>query len=131
MFLLFQSDFLRFLITNDTYKTWEETALSWALAIIVVAVIWTILWTLIKLGIKFSAAHAKDVVWRRTSVWGYIFLGLIPVTLSLFSLWYYNEDFLKVAYINGLLKGVIITWILYFIFTVLVHLVIASWRREL
>jgi hypothetical protein len=125
------SDFLRSLVTDTSYRTWEETAMSWLLTVIVVAVVWTILWILIKIGFKLGAAHPVDRGWKRSSAWGYIFLGFLPITLTMFWFWYASEDFYKVANVGGLVKGILLAWFLYLLLQLISHLIFRPWRNEL
>jgi hypothetical protein len=125
------ADILRYFVTDTSYNTWEETAFSWFSTIFFVAIVFTIVMTLIKLLVKQIALHAKDRVWTRSKVWGFLFLGFLPIFIVLALFWYLSEDFYKVASAGGLIKGTLFSWLIYLIFSLIVNLFPKSWRNEL
>ncbi|HMS38612.1 MAG TPA: hypothetical protein PKE69_00055 [Pyrinomonadaceae bacterium] len=125
------TDILRFFVTDTSFKGWEETAFSWFANTLFVAIIFTVLMNILKFCIKSLAKHHNDQTWSRSKTWGFIFLGFLPIVLLLTFLWYSNDDFLKVAYVGGLVKGTLFSWLIYLFLSLIVNLVPKSWRGEL
>ena len=125
------TDILKFFVTDTTYNSWEEVAFSWFSIILFVAIIFTIVMSVGKLAIKQIALHAKDRVWTRSKTWGWVFLGFVPIFLTLVLFFYLSDDFLKVTAVGGLVKGTLFSWLIYFITSLIVNLVPKSWRNEL
>lgn len=131
MFLLFlQSDFLRLFIENNESDTWQDTATSWLITAVVVAVLSAGLVFGYKALRKSMADIAKRKIWTRGQTWLLILIGIFPIFFILLAVWYFTRDFLNFVQIGGLLKGTVFAWILYLIFMVVGHLV-SPWRREL
>lgn len=131
MFLLFlQDDFLRFFIENIEPDDWQETATSWLITAVVVAVLGAGLMFAIKALRKSMADIAKRKIWTRGQTWLLILIGLFPIFIVLLAVWWMTRDFLNFVQFGGLVKGTLFAWFLYLIFMVIGHLV-SPWRREL
>ena len=131
MFLLFlQDDFLRFFIENIEPDDWQETATSWLITAVVVAVLVAGLMFAYKALRKSMADIAKRKIWTRGQTWLLILIGLFPIFFVLLVAWYMTRDFLNYVQFGGLVKGTLFAWFLYLIFMVIGHLV-SPWRREL
>lgn len=131
MFLLFlQDDFLRFFIENIEPDNWQETATSWLITAVVVAVLAAGLMFAVKALRKSMADIAKRKIWTRGQTWLLILIGIFPIFFVLLAVWYMTRDFLNYVQFGGLVKGTLFAWFLYLIFMVVGHLV-SPWRREL
>ena len=131
MFLLFLQDgFLRFFIENIEPDNWQETATSWLITAVVVAVLAAGLMFAIKALRKSMAEIAKRKIWTRGQTWLLILIGIFPIFFVLLAVWYMTRDFLNFIQFGGLVKGTLFAWFLYLIFMIVGHL-ISPWRREL
>lgn len=135
MLLIFlQSDFwrnfVRFFIEDIDTDLWEQTATSWVITALVVAVLIAGLSFGYKALRKAGASQPDKKIWSRGSTWLSFFIGLFPVFLVLFFIWYLDGDYTNYIKIGGLLKGTLFAWIVYLFLMVVGHLV-SPWRREL
>ena len=130
-FLLFQeSGFFGWLIDNHDADGWEDTAQSWLFAAIVVAVICAGLMIFYKWLKKRSAESIERKIWSRGKTIILMLVGLLPLLLMMTALWYSTRDYFDVVGVGGLLKGVVLGWILYLMLMLIGHLA-SPWRREL
>ena len=127
---IIQSNFLRFFIDNIEADEWGDIAFSWVIAALVVAVLCAGLTFGLKAFMKMIASHQDKKVWKRGKTWLSFFIGLFPVFIVLWILWYMSRDFVNFIQVGGLLKGVIFAWLLYLLIMIVGHLV-SPWRREL
>jgi hypothetical protein len=125
-----ESDFLRLFIENLDEDDWPETARSWLIAAIVVAVLCTGLMIFIKWFKKQNAGNVKGMVWSKRETLMLMLIGLLPVFIAVFVVWYASRDFFNIVGVGGLLRGVFFSWLLYLILFLLGHL-LSPWRREL
>jgi H+/Cl- antiporter ClcA len=131
MFLLFlQDDFLRFFIENTDPDDWQDTAMSWLITAVVVAVLAAGLTFAYKALRKSMADIAKRKIWTRGQTWLLILIGIFPIFFVLLTVWWLKWDFWDYVQFGGLVKGTLFAWFLYLIFMVVGHLV-SPWRREL
>jgi hypothetical protein len=122
-------DILRAVSTNHDVDGWREVTTNWIVASVVVSVACVGIMTLLKWIMKVRAGSPKERIWRRGKALGFIFAGMAPVLVFLSIVWFLNRDFMNVIEIAGLLKGVLIGWVLYLALFFLVHL--GSWRYDL
>lgn len=128
--LLQESGLLAWLIDNHDANGWEETAQSWCFAAIVVAVICAGLIILYK-WLKKRAAKTVDArIWGRGQSVVLMLVGLVPVLLMMGTLWYTNPDYHDVVGMGGLMKGIVVGWLLYLLLVLITH-VLSSWRNEI
>lgn len=130
LLLLLENDFLRFFIDNIEPDDWQDTAQSWLITAVVVAVLGAGLVFAYKALRKSMADIARKKIWTRGQTWLLILIGIFPIFIAMFAVWYLTRDFLNFIQVGGLFKGVVFAWILYLIFMVVGHLV-SPWRREL
>lgn len=128
--LLFQDDFLRWFIENIESDNWQDTATSWLITAIVVAVLSAIIAFGIKAFLKASAKLQVEKIWSRGKTWLLIAVGLFPLFLVLLTIWYFTRDFINFVQVGGLFKGTVFAWLLYTLLMIFGHLV-SPWRREL
>jgi Na+/H+-dicarboxylate symporter len=128
-YIFFANDFLRW-FTEDRIKGWEETAESWLITAVVIAVLCAGLMLLYKLMRKKAARNIIEQTWskRRTAL--LIVIGLLPVFLCILTAWYTSSNFFNVMRVSGLFKGVLFAWLLYLLLMIIGHLA-SPWRREL
>ena len=126
----FWRSFTRFFIEDIDTELWEETATSWVVTALVVAVLLAGLSFGFKALRKASASHHDKKIWSRGQTWLSFFIGLFPVFIVLFFLWYLDRDFTNYIKIGGLVKGTFFAWIIYLFMMIFGHLV-SPWRREL
>lgn len=135
MLLIFlQSDFwrnfIRFFIEDIDTDLWEETATTWVVTAIVVAVLIAGFSFAYKAFVKASASNPSKKIWSRGKTWLSFFIGLFPVFVVLVIMWNMNGDFTNYIKIGGLLKGTLFAWVVYIFLMAAGHLV-SPWRREL
>lgn len=131
MFLLFLQDgFLRLFIDNIEPDNWQETATSWLLTAVVIAVLIAGLVFAYKAVRKSMADIARRKIWTRRQTWLLIFIGIFPIFFVLLAIWYLTRDFLNYVQFGGLVRGTLFAWLLYLFCMVIGHLV-SPWRREL
>ena len=128
--LLQESEFFSWLTDNHDADGWEETAQSWLFAAIVIAVICAGLMVFYKWLKKHSAESIDKKIWSRGNTVVLMIVGLLPVLLMMSALWYFTRDYFDVVGVGGLLKGIVLGWLLYLLLMVIGHLA-SPWRREL
>src|ERR1700682_2020062 len=122
-FLLFQeSGFFGWLIDNHDADGWEDTAQSGLFSAIVVAVICAGLMIFYKWLKKRSAESIERKIWSRGKTIILMLVGLLPLLLMMTALWYSTRDYFDVVGVGGLLKGVVLGWILYLMLMLIGHL---------
>lgn len=118
-------------LTGDTsVDGWQDTALNWLIAALVIAVVCTGLMALVKVVMKQKAPNPKRRIWPRSKSVIFILLGLLPVLLSATAVWYFSRDFVNIMTVGGLLKGVLFAWALY-LFLMLISHTWGEWRNDL
>lgn len=131
MFAFFlENEFLRLFIDNVEPDDWADTAFSWVMVAIVVAVLGAGIVFAFKAARKSMADIAKKKIWTRGRTWLLIFIGIFPIFLVLLLIWYISRDYYNFIQIGGLLKGTLFAWLIYLLLMVIGHLV-SPWRREL
>jgi hypothetical protein len=134
LLILLQSDFwrgfIRFFIDDIDSDLWQETATSWIVTALVVAILLAGASFGYKALRKASASHHDKKIWSRPKTWLSFFIGLFPVFLVLLFVWYSNRDFTNYIKVGGLLKGTLFAWLMYLFLMIIGHLV-SPWRREL
>ncbi len=128
--LLQESDFLAWLIDNRDADGWEETAQSWFIAAIVIAVLCSGLILFYKWLKKHSAKNINEKIWSRGQTVILMLVGLLPVFLMMLVLWYVTRDYFDVVGVGGLFKGILFGWLLY-LFLMFIGHVASPWRREI
>lgn len=130
-YLLFlESDLLGWLVDNHESVGWEETARSWMIAAVVIAVLCAGLMMFYKWLKKRTAENIDKKIWSRNQTVLLMIVGLLPVFLLMILLWYATRDYFDVVQIGGLFKGIVFGWLLYLLFMFIGH-VASPWRREI
>lgn len=125
-----ESDFLQFFADNRDYDDWDQIALNWVIAAVVVSVICTGLVMAFKWWRKKSAGVIRLEAWSRGETLVLITVGLAPIFLLTLVIYYYSRDFENVVGVGGLVKGILFSWLLYLLLIVAGHAV-SPWRHEL
>lgn len=125
-----ENDFIRLFIDDRGSDNWQDTATSWLITAVIVAVIGSGLIFAFKGFRKYMADIAKRKIWTRRQTWLLIFIGIFPIFATLWFFWYLEHDYLTFIQIGGLLKGTLFAWLIYLVLMVIGHLV-SPWRREL
>lgn len=129
--LLYQgSSFLQMFVDSCDEEGCEDTALNWVIAAVVVAVVGALLMLAFKWLRKYTAINIVQKAWSRGQTIVLIIVGLIPVLLVLLTIWYITRNFYNYVGVGGLLKGVLMSWLLYVLFMFAGH-VLSPWRREI
>jgi len=128
--LLQESGFFSWLVEDNEASGWEETAQSWLIASIVIAVICAGLMAAIKFVIKQRAPNIKRRVWSRLRTIIFILVGFSGVLLATFLVWYSSPDFVNIVGVAGLLKGILFSWLLYTVGMLIWHS-FGEWRRDI
>ena len=128
--LIQSSGFLQLFIDSCEDEGCEETALNWVLATVVVAIVCALLMLGIKWIKKYAAINLIQKAWSRGQTVVLIILGLVPVLIVLFIIWYTTRNFFNYVGMGGLLKGVVFAWLLYVVMMFTGHL-LSPWRREI
>lgn len=126
----FWRNFLRFFIEDISPESWMDVAERWVFATIVIAVLGAGVSFGCKALLKASSNHHDQKIWSRGKTWLSFFIGLFPIFLVLFLMWYLTRDYANYVKIGGLLKGTLFAWIIYLFLMIVGHLV-SRWRREL
>lgn len=108
----------------------EDTAVSWVVTAIIVAVVSAGLMMGVKALRKTMALTVGEKGWSRGQTWLLIIVGLTPVFLLASLVWYMTRDFFNFIGVSGLFNGILLAWFLYLLFMVAGHLA-SPWRREL
>ncbi len=128
--LLQSSSFLRMFVDSCDEEGCEDTALNWVIAAIVIAIICALLMLAFKWLRKYTAINIVQKAWSRGQTVVLMLVGLIPVVLVLLIVWYTTRNFFNYVGVGGLLKGIVMSWLLYVLFMFTGHLV-SPWRREI
>ena len=129
--LLLQSfDFLQMLLDSCEDDGCEDTALNWLIAAIVVAIVCSLFMLGIKWLKKYTAINLVQKAWSRGQTVVLIIVGLLPVLITLIVIWYTTRNFFNYVGVGGLLKGIVLSWVVYMFFVFTGHL-LSPWRREL
>jgi hypothetical protein len=129
-YIIWESDFLQFFADNRDFDNWEDTALNWVVAALVVSVLCAGLTLIYKWFRKKSAGVIKEQAWSRGETIVLMLAGLLPVFLLTLAVWFASRDFGNVIGVGGLMKGVAFSWVLYLLLMFIGHLA-SPWRREL
>lgn len=129
---LFQDSSILQTFVNSTDEVgWEDTALNWLLAALVISVVCAGVMLTIKWLKKRGARNILQKTWAANKTIILILSGLMPVLLALLIVWYMTRNFFNYVSGGGLLKGIVISWFLYVLFMVAGHLLSPKWRRDL
>ena len=128
--LLQSSSFLRMFVDSCDEEGCEDTALNWVIATIVIAIVCALLMLAFKWLRKYTAINIVQKAWSRGQTVVLMLVGLIPVVLVLLIVWYTTRNFFNYVGVGGLLKGIVMSWLLYVLFMFTGHLV-SPWRREI
>lgn len=127
---LLDSDFLKFFTTNRELDDWQDTATSWVLTALVIAIVGAGLMLSYKWLRKIMAASIVEKTWSRGETMVLMLVGLIPVLLATWVIWYATRDYFNIIGVGGLVKGILFAWLLYLLFMFIGHL-LSPWRREI
>jgi small-conductance mechanosensitive channel len=131
MYLLEGLDGLLEWFTGDTsVDGWQETALNWLIAALVISVVCTGLMAVVKFVMKQKASRPEQRIWPRGKAVLFILLGLLPVLLLAIIVWYLSRDFVNIMTISGLFKGILFAWVLYLLLMLAGH-TWGEWRNDL
>lgn len=128
--MILESDFLRFFTQYREIEGWEDTALTWVFAAVIISACGTALMSLIKLFKKSTATNIKTRTWSSGRTWLLIVFGLFPVFFLTLVVWYFTRDFYNIIGFQGFIRGVVFACLLYLVMIVFVH-VLTSWRNEI
>jgi len=108
---------------------WEDTAQSWLMTVIVIAIVIAGLMFAYK-GLRKSLAKVTEKAWSRGQTVLLIVIGLAPVLAVVIFAWYFTGDYFEYAKLKGLGSGIFVSWIVYLFVMLFGHLA-SSWRREI
>ena len=128
--LLQGSSFLRMFVDSCDEEGCEDTALNWVIAVLVIAIICALFMLAFKWLRKYTAINIVQKAWSRGQTIVLILVGLIPVMIVLLIVWYTTRNFFNYVGVGGLLKGIVLSWVLYILFMFIGH-VVSPWRREI
>jgi hypothetical protein len=130
LLIYLESDFLRFFTQNHDFEGWEETALSWVFAAVGMSTLVMGVMLIIKWFMKATASNINQRTWSRGKAWLFIILGLMPLLVFVSALWYFNRDFHNVIGVQGVIKSILFSSLLYILLMALVHLIL-PWRNDI
>jgi hypothetical protein len=131
LFFLFQeSDRLGWFSDNHDAEGWDSTTQSWLISGIVIAVVCAGLMLCYKWLKKRAAETIEKKIWSRGQSVILMLVGLFPVLLFMLILWYTNRDYFDVVGVGGLMKGILLGWIVCLLCMFIGHLA-GPWRREI
>lgn len=120
---------LRSLASNRDVPGWEETAMNWLIAAVVTAIAVALVMIFIKLLKKKGASGPRELTWSRSRSVLFMIAGLLPLAAIIAAVWYFSINFHSIAGVPGLLKGILIAWLLYTACMVVAHA--GLWRNDL
>lgn len=129
-FLLQSSTFMQMFVDSCDEEGCEDTALNWVIATLVIAIMAALLMLGFKWLRKFTAVNIVQKAWSRGQTVVLILVGLIPIVIVMLVVWYTTRNFFNYVGVGGLLKGIVLSWLLYVLGMFLGHLV-SPWRREI
>ena|SRR3989442_10841820 len=131
LLILQESTILRWFVNSTEETGWQDTAMNWLFAGLVISVIVTGVMLVAKWFKKKAARNIIQKTWsgRRTAV--LIVIGLLPIVLTLMVVWYGTRNFYNYVGVGGLLRGIVFSWLLYVLFMLAGHLLSPQWRRDL
>jgi hypothetical protein len=124
------SSFLQMFIDSCDEEGCDDTALNWFIGAIVAALISALLMLAYKGLKKYTAMNLVQKAWSRGQTTILMIVGLVPVVIILATLWYATRNFFNYVGVGGLLKGIVVSWVLYLLFMFTGHL-LSPWRREI
>ena len=127
--LIQSSSFLRLFVESCDEDGCDDTALNWVIAALVIAVACALTMLAFKWLRKYTAINLVQKAWSRGQTVALILAGLVPVMIVLLIVWYSTRNFFNYVSVGGLLKGIVVAWILYVLFMLTGHLV-SPWRRR-
>lgn len=127
---LLESDLLKWFVQHRDIDEWQDTAVSWLTAAVVISVLCAGLMLSYKWFRKRSAGVIKEQAWSRGETVVLMLSGLLPVFLGVLVVWYSSRDFFNIVGVGGLMKGVVFCWLLYLLLMFVGH-ALGPWRREL
>ncbi len=125
--ILWQSSFLEWFLREGGD---EDTAASWIVTAIIVAVVCAGLMMGYKALRKTMAKTVGEKGWSRRQTLLLIVSGLVPVVALASTIWSATRDFFNFIGLPGLFNGILLAWLLYIVLMVLGH-ALSPWRREL
>lgn len=128
--LLQSSSFLKLFVDSCEEDGCEDTALNWVIAALVIAVVCALATLAFKWLRKYTAANLIQKAWSRGQTVVLTLVGLIPVVIVLLVVWYTTRNFFNYVGVGGLLKGIVMAWLMYVLFMFTGH-VVSPWRREI
>jgi hypothetical protein len=128
--LLQSSNFLKLFVDSCEEDGCEDTALNWVIAALVIAVVCALAMLAFKWLRKYTAANLIQKAWSRGQTVVLTLVGLIPVVIVLLVVWYTTRNFFNYVGVGGLLKGIVMAWLMYVLFMFTGH-VVSPWRREI
>jgi hypothetical protein len=120
---------LRSLATNREVPGWEDTAMNWLIAAVVTAIAVALVMIFTKLLKKKAASGPRELTWSRGRSVLFVIAGLLPLAVLVAGIWYFSINFHSIAGVPGLLKGILIAWLLYTACMVVAHA--GLWRNDL
>ncbi|HEX5702265.1 MAG TPA: hypothetical protein VFX97_03500 [Pyrinomonadaceae bacterium] len=124
------SGFLELFLDACDEEGCEETAMNWVIAALVIAAICALVMLGFKWLRKYMAINIVQKAWSRGQTMLLIVVGLIPVVIVLLVVWYMTRNFFNFVGVGGLMKGIVMAWIIYILCMFTGHLV-SPWRREI
>ena len=118
---------LRFFLADPDVDGAADSATSWLITAVVIAVICSGL----MLFAKYLFKQGKPLVlqgWRLGRAVGHSLLGLVPVLAVLLIIYFTNLSFQMVIQPPGLFKGIFFAWLLYLLFEMTADWIM--WRSD-
>lgn len=106
----------------------EDTATSWVITGIVIAVLITAAMLFVKWLMK-ERATIKDKPWSKSKIVIFTLVGLMPMFAVLLAVYYFNLNFTMIIGIGGFFKGIVLAWIFYIALMVIGDL-LTPWSRH-
>lgn len=128
--ILQSSGFLQLFVDSCEDEGCDETALSWVITAVTVALVIALLMLAVKWLQKYMAINLIQKAWSRGQTIVLIIIGVLPVLVALSIIWYTTRNFFNYVGVGGLFKGVVFSWIVYVMAMFSGHLV-SPWRREI
>lgn len=120
---------LRTLASNHDVPGWEDTATNWLIAAVVTAVGAALIMIFTKVLKKRAASGPLQLTWNPRRSILFMLAGLLPLAAVIVVLWYFSINFHSIVGVPGLLKGILMAWLLYLTCMVGAHA--GLWQRDL
>src|SRR3989442_13508839 len=129
LLILQESTILRWFVNSTEETGWQDTAMNWLFAGLVISVIVTGVMLVAKWFKKKAARNIIQKTWSGRRTAGLIVIGLLPIVLTLMGVWYGTRNFYNYVGVGGFLRGNVF-FLVFFVFFMVTGDFLNSQRRH-